>query len=78
MVTASRARWAARSGVVAIILFLAAVAGGASAQTSAPLPVGAEALTADNAVLLTVFLNDSEKYIAISKSCVACLGRGMQ
>ncbi len=60
MVTASRARWAARSGVVAIILFLAAVAGGASAQTSAPLPVGAEALTADNAVLLTVFLEHDQ------------------
>ena len=38
MVTASRARWAARSGVVAIILFLAAVAGGASAQTSVDAP----------------------------------------
>ncbi len=64
MVTASRARWAARSGVVAIILILAAVARGASAQTSAqtsaPLPVGAEALTADNAVLLTVFLEHDQ------------------
>jgi hypothetical protein len=60
MVTTSRARWAARSGVVAIVLFLAAVAGGASAQTSAPLPVGAEALTADNAVLLTVFLEHDQ------------------
>jgi hypothetical protein len=60
MVTASRARRAARSGVVAIILFLAAVAAGASAQTSAPLPVGAEALTADNAVLLTVFLEHDQ------------------
>ena len=64
MVTASRARWAARSGVVAIILILAAVAGGASAQTSAqtsaPLPVGDEALTADNAVLLTVFLEHDQ------------------
>jgi hypothetical protein len=64
MVIASRARWAARSGVVAIILSLATVAGGASAQTSeqtsAPLPVGAEALTADNAVLLTVFLEHDQ------------------
>ena len=35
---------------------------GASAQTStpAPLPVGAEALTADNAVLLTVFLEHDQ------------------
>jgi hypothetical protein len=62
MVTASWAHWAAGPGVAAIILLLAAVAGGASAQTSAPapLPVGAEAATADNDVLLTVFLEHDQ------------------
>jgi hypothetical protein len=49
-----------RRALVAAILALAALAGGASAQTSAPPPVGAEAATADNAVLLTIFLKHDQ------------------
>ncbi len=60
MVIASRARQAPRSAVVATILTLTAVAGGASAQTSAPPPVGSAEATADNAVLLTVFLKHDQ------------------
>jgi hypothetical protein len=60
MVIAPRARRAARSGVVATILILAALASGASAQTGAPpSPASAEA-TADNAVLLTIFLKHDQ------------------
>ena len=60
MVIASRARQAPRSAVAAIILILTAVGGGPSAQTSAPPPVGSETATADNAVLLTVFLKHDQ------------------
>ena len=59
MLIAAKARRAARSGFVAIGLVLAAVAEGASAQTSAP-PVGGAQATADNAVLLTVFLKHDQ------------------
>jgi hypothetical protein len=46
--------------LVAFILLGAAVANGASAQTSASPPVCAEAATADNAVLLTIFLRHDQ------------------
>jgi hypothetical protein len=55
-----KTRRAAGSAFAVIILMLAGVAGGASAQTSAPPPVGAEAATADNAILLTVFLKHDQ------------------
>ena len=45
--------------VVAVALILAAIAG-ASAQTGAAPPVGSEAPTADNAVLLTIFLKHDQ------------------
>ena len=60
MVIAPRARRAARSGVVATILILTAFASGASAQTGAPPPPGSAEATADNAVLLTVFLKHDQ------------------
>jgi hypothetical protein len=56
MVIAPRARRSARSDVVTTILILAALASGASAQTGAPPPPASAEATADNAVLLTVFL----------------------
>jgi hypothetical protein len=55
-----KTRRAAGSAFAVVILMLAGVAGGASAQTSAPPPVGAEAATADNAILLTVFLKHDQ------------------
>jgi hypothetical protein len=60
MVIVPRARRAARSGVVATILILAALASGASAQTGAPPPPGSAEATADNAVLLTIFLKHDQ------------------
>jgi hypothetical protein len=60
MVIAPRARRAARSGVVATILILTALASGASAQTGAPPPPGSAEATADNAVLLTIFLKHDQ------------------
>ena len=60
MVKAANRRLAARPALVAAILAYAAVAGGASAQTAAPPPVGAQEATADNAVLLTVFLRHDQ------------------
>ena len=56
---AMKMRRATRSAATAFILMFAAVAV-ASAQTSAPPPVGAEAATADNAILLTVFLKHDQ------------------
>ena len=58
MFIAAKTRRAAKCGVVAIILNLAAVAGGASAQTAPP--VGSAEATADNAILLTVFLKHDQ------------------
>jgi hypothetical protein len=58
MFIAAQTRRAARSGVAALMLI--AVAGGASAQTTAPPPVGSEAPTADNAILLTIFLKHDQ------------------
>ncbi len=57
MSIAAKTRGAAISGLAAIVLI--AVAGGASAQTNAP-PVGTAEATADNAVLLTVFLKHDQ------------------
>src|SRR5271167_1716420 len=57
MLEAAKTRRAASSAVVAI-LTLAAAAGGASAQTSAIPPVSGE--TADDAVLLTIFLKHDQ------------------
>jgi hypothetical protein len=56
---AMKMRRATRSAAAAFILMFFAVAV-ASAQTSAPPPVGAEAATADNAILLTVFLKHDQ------------------
>jgi hypothetical protein len=50
----------AKKLVVAFILLGAAVAGKALAQTSASPPAGAEAASADNAVLLTIFLRHDQ------------------
>jgi hypothetical protein len=58
MFIAAQTRRAARSCVAALILI--AVAGGASAQTTASPPVGSEAPTADNAILLTIFLKHDQ------------------
>ena len=54
MVLAAMTRRAATSGVAALVLI--AVAGDASAETTASPPVGSEAPTGDNAILLTIFL----------------------
>jgi hypothetical protein len=59
MCEATTMRRVTRSAATAFILMFAAVAV-ASAQTSAPPPVGAEAATADNAILLTVFLKHDQ------------------
>ena len=59
-VKALKTRRAAGSAFAGVILMLAGVASGASAQTSAPPPAGAEAATADNAILLTVFLKHDQ------------------
>jgi hypothetical protein len=59
MCEATTMRRATRSAAAAFILMFFAVAV-ASAQTSAPPPVGAEAATADNAILLTVFLKHDQ------------------
>jgi len=58
MVTVAKTRRAVASGVAALILTL--IAGGASAQTSAPPPVGSAVATADNAILLTIFLKHDQ------------------
>jgi hypothetical protein len=55
----AKRRRAARIGALAIIPILFAVAG-ASAQTSAPPPAGSAAATADNAILLTIFLKHDQ------------------
>ena len=60
MVKPLKTRRAAGSAFAVVILMLAGVAGGASAQTSAPPPVGAQEATADNAILLTVFLKHDQ------------------
>ncbi len=60
MVIAAKRRRTARRGAIAIIPTLIAVAGGASAETSAPLPAGSAAATADNAILLTIFLKHDQ------------------
>ena len=57
MFLAALTRPVAKSGVAAIIMTLIAAA--ASAQTSAP-PVGHAEATADNAILLTVFLRHDQ------------------
>jgi hypothetical protein len=56
---AAKMRRVAHSAFTAFIL-ASAVAGGASAQTSAPPAVSAEEATADNAVLLTIFLRHDQ------------------
>ncbi len=58
MFIAAKTHRAAKSGAVAIMLILTAA--GASAQTTAPPPVGSATATADNAVLLTVFLKHDQ------------------
>jgi len=58
MVLAAMTRRAAASSVAALVLI--AVAGGASAQTTASPPVRSEAPSADNAILLTVFLKHDQ------------------
>ena len=58
MSLAAMMRRAATSGVAALVVI--AVAGGASAQTTASPPVGSEAPTADNAILLTIFLKHDQ------------------
>jgi hypothetical protein len=58
MVLAAMTRRAATSGVAALVLI--AVAGDASAETTASPPVGSEAPTADNAILLTIFLKHDQ------------------
>jgi hypothetical protein len=60
MVKAANTRGAARPALVAAILACAALAGGALAQTGAPPPAGAEEATADNAILLTIFLKHDQ------------------
>jgi hypothetical protein len=59
MFKAVKTRRAARSIVVSIILLLTAVPGG-SAQTNANPPGGGAEATADNAVLLTIFLKHDQ------------------
>ncbi len=54
MFVAAKTRRAAKSAVLATIPILTALVGGASAETSAPPPVGSETVTADNAVLLSL------------------------
>ncbi len=58
MSLAAMMRRTATSGVAALVLI--AVAGGASAQTTASPPVGSQAPTADNAILLTIFLKHDQ------------------
>ena len=60
MSIAAKRRRAARRGAIAIIPILIAVAGGASAETSEPSPVGSAAATADNVILLTIFLKHDQ------------------
>jgi len=58
VVKALKTRRAAGSAFAVVILMLAEPA--AHPQTSAPPPVGAEPATADNAILLTVFLKHDQ------------------
>src|SRR5271165_4524107 len=62
MVIAAKKRRTARLGAIAIIIpTFIAVAGGASAETGAPPPpAGSAAATADNAILLTIFLKHDQ------------------
>ena len=61
MVIAAKKRRTARLGAIAIIIpTFIAVAGGASAETGAPPPAGSAAATADNAILLTIFLKQDQ------------------
>jgi len=60
MVIAAKKRRTARLGAIAIIPTFIAVAGGASAETGAPPPAGSAAATADNAILLTIFLKQDQ------------------
>ncbi len=60
MSIAPKRRRTARLTALAILPILIAVAGGASAQTGASPPVGNAAPTADNAILLTVFLKHDQ------------------
>jgi hypothetical protein len=57
---AAKTRSAPRRALVAALLVHAAVAGGASAQTSAPQPAGGAAATDENAILLTIFLKHDQ------------------
>jgi hypothetical protein len=59
MTIAVKRRRAARLGAVAILPILFAVAG-ASAEMSAPPAAGSAAATADNAILLTIFLKHDQ------------------
>ena len=59
MSIAAKRRRTARLGAAAILPILFAVAG-ASAQTSAPPAAGSAAATADNAILLTIFLRHDQ------------------
>lgn len=61
MVISAKRERAATFGAVATFLTFATIAGGVSAQTNAPPPpVGSAPATADNAVLLTVFLKHDQ------------------
>src|SRR5271166_4066663 len=60
MVIAAKTDRAARLGAIAIVPILIAVAGGASAQMSAPPPDGSAVATADDAILLTIFLKHDQ------------------
>ena len=59
MSIAAKRRRAARLRAAAILAVLLSVAG-ASAETSAPPPPGSAAATADNAILLTIFLRHDQ------------------
>lgn len=60
MSIAAKRRQTARRGAIAIIPILVVLAGGASAETGAPPQVGSAAATADNAILLTIFLKHDQ------------------
>ena len=60
MSIAAKTRRTARLGAIAIIPTLIVAAGGASGQTTAPPTVGSAAATADNAILLTIFLKHDQ------------------
>ena len=60
MSIAAKRRRTARLGAIVIVPILIAFVGGASAETDASTPVGSAAPTADNAVLLTVFLKHDQ------------------